>query len=124
MAYVARPSACRQGVGRGIARRPYPPLHSSFLSSSSQVTPPRELSGFLLWGHASAKFDQFLEMVHKVEGLTVHHIVRKPIDQLEKFVMSIYEPDLERLGQRHIMDKTKYLMKVPPSLVFVVPSWR
>eukprot|EP00667_Euglena_gracilis_P008860 EG_transcript_8982 len=79
-----------------------------------------ELTGFLLWGHASDKLNPFLEVLHQMRGFEVHYVLRRNLSDVEQFVSEVYRPDLARLGRRHIQDKTRYLLKVPHMVWFLL----
>ncbi|MGB1125188.1 MAG: hypothetical protein ACPG4Q_08280 [Phycisphaeraceae bacterium] len=71
----------------------------------------------IIWGHGLADLDRILEMVRVHQGFRIRRILLRDIDDMPRFVRSVYNFDYA--PYRHLIDKTRYLLSVPPRAAFI-----
>ncbi|MBX2852611.1 MAG: hypothetical protein KTR15_12805 [Phycisphaeraceae bacterium] len=72
----------------------------------------------IIWGHGLPDLDRVLDLVRATEGFTIRRILVRDIDDMPRFVRSVYNFDYA--PYRHLIDKTKYLLDVTPRAAFIV----
>lgn len=71
----------------------------------------------IIWGHGLHDLDRVLDLVRAMPGFTIRRILIRDIDDMPRFVRSVYNFDYA--PYRHLIDKTRYLMSVPPKAAFI-----
>lgn len=71
----------------------------------------------IIWGHGLPELDSVLGLVRATDGFTIRRILLREIDDMPRFVRSVYNFDYA--PYRHLIDKTRYLLQVPPRAAFV-----
>lgn len=69
------------------------------------------LDALLIWGHGLPELDGILDQVRADPGFRIRRIVQREIDDLPRFVRSVYNFDYA--PYKHLIDKTRYLMQTP-----------
>lgn len=72
----------------------------------------------IIWGHGLPDLDGVLDLVRASPDFQIHQILIRDIDDMPRFVRSVYNFDYA--PYRHLIDKTKYLLSVPPKAAFIV----
>ena len=75
------------------------------------------LDALLIWGHGLPHFDGILDLVRADPNFRIRRIVQRDIDDLPRFVKSVYNFDYA--PYRHLIDKTRYLMQTPPKFAVI-----
>lgn len=71
----------------------------------------------IIWGHGLPDLDRVLALVRATPGFAIQRILIRDIDDMPRFVRSVYNFDYA--PYRHLIDKTRYLMSVPPKAAFI-----
>jgi len=71
----------------------------------------------IIWGHGLPDLDGILDIVRETRGFSIRRILLRDIDDMPRFVRSVYNFDYA--PYRHLVDKTRYLLQVPPRAVFI-----
>eukprot|EP00752_Nemacystus_decipiens_P016135 g14428.t1 len=71
----------------------------------------------IIWGHGLPDLDGVLDIVRATPGFKVRRILVRDINDMPRFVRSVYNFDYA--PYRHLIDKTKYLLSVPPQAAFI-----
>jgi hypothetical protein len=72
----------------------------------------------IIWGHGLPDLDRVLDLVRSTQGFTIRRVLTRDIDDMPRFVRSVYNFDYA--PYRHLIEKTRYLMSVPPRAAFIV----
>lgn len=72
----------------------------------------------IIWGHGLPDLDGVLDLVRATPGFNIRRVITRDIDDLPRFVRSVYNFDYA--PYRHLIDKTKYLLSVSPRAAFIV----
>lgn len=71
----------------------------------------------IIWGHGLPDLDRVLDLVRATAGFKIRRILIRDIDDMPRFVRSVYNFDYA--PYRHLIDKTRYLLNVPPQAAFI-----
>ena len=73
---------------------------------------------FMIWGHGLQYTQQILNIIRSVKDFNIISIVKKSIDDINKFVQDIYSCDT--VPFEHLVAKTRYLLSTRPEVVFIL----
>jgi hypothetical protein len=71
----------------------------------------------IIWGHGLPDLDRILDLVRATPGFKIRRILMRDIEDMPRFVRSVYNFDYA--PYRHLIDKTRYLLGVPPRAAFI-----
>lgn len=71
----------------------------------------------IIWGHGLPDLDRVLDLVRATPGFKIRRILLRDIEDMPRFVRSVYNFDYA--PYRHLIDKTRYLLSVPPRAAFI-----
>jgi len=71
----------------------------------------------IIWGHGLPDLDGILGLVRATPGFKIRRILLREIDDMPRFVRSVYNFDYAPYG--HLIEKTRYLLGVPPRAAFI-----
>lgn len=71
----------------------------------------------IIWGHGLPDLDRVLDLVRSTPGFKIRRILLRDIEDMPRFVRSVYNFDYA--PYRHLIDKTRYLLSVPPRAAFI-----
>lgn len=77
----------------------------------------RRFDHFLIWGHGIAHQEEILEHIRGEPAFRILEIRRHAPRNIERFVREVYSFDYAPF--EHLESKTRYLLDVPPEVVFV-----
>lgn len=72
---------------------------------------------FLIWGHGLVYRDNVLQMLRQVKNIDVLWIQNHGPSNIKKFINIIYAYNYVPVS--HLREKTKYLLHVPPEVIFI-----
>lgn len=72
---------------------------------------------FLIWGHGLVYRDNILDILRKTKAINVLWIQNHYPSNIKKFINTIYSYNYVPVS--HLREKTKYLLHVPPEIIFI-----
>lgn len=100
------------------ARLANKPVIKKQLLNCSNSSKKDRMDYFLIWGNGLPYTKQILEIIRNHKDFKIISIVRKSVGDISKFVEDIYSCDT--VPFEHLIAKTRYLLKTPPEIIFIL----
>jgi len=94
------------------------PVVPERLLNSDDSDKKERIDYFLIWGHGLAYTKQILEIIRNNRDFDIISITKKSVRDIGKFVEDIYSCD--SVPFEHLVAKTRYLLKTPPEINFIL----
>lgn len=72
---------------------------------------------FLIWGNGMQYTKEIIAMIEHEKSFEIEMILKKRIKSMKRFIKEVYSYDYAPFS--HLKNKTRYLLTVPPEVVFI-----